>query len=51
MEKALQETCDSAAKLLVVSGANHGLDKKNWTELMKPMVDFLNQQVDLPEHR
>jgi uncharacterized protein len=51
MEKALKEAGNRAAKLIVVKGANHGLDKKSWGEVMKPMVNFLNQQVDLPELR
>jgi len=49
MEKALKGSGNLAVKLIVVKGANHGLNKKGWGEVLKPMVNFLNRQVGLPE--
>jgi dipeptidyl aminopeptidase/acylaminoacyl peptidase len=49
MEKALKGSGNRAVTLILVKGANHGLDKKGWAEVLKRMVNFLNQQVGLRE--
>ena len=45
MAAALKESGNTASKLLLVPGVNHGLDKKTWGEVMMPMVNFFNQQL------
>lgn len=49
MEKALLDSGNRKSKLILVRGANHGLSKKGWSDIGKPMINFLNREVGLPE--
>lgn len=45
MERALRDTGNPAAQLILVRGANHGLDSNSWSEVLPATVDFLRQRL------
>jgi dipeptidyl aminopeptidase/acylaminoacyl peptidase len=49
MKAALEAAGNPSATLILLPETNHGLGPKRWAEVMRPMVNFLNQQVGLPE--
>lgn len=43
MEQALKQAGNFGVKLIMVKGANHGLDTKLWTGMFPPMLDFFSR--------